>query len=76
MVFVEFIYNKLLNLRYIPSKINPIPKINWKTLSTSDEDYLILRQNKYNINWSEFVENPNSVQLYLKLLKDTHISAK
>ncbi len=73
MVFVEFIYNKLLNLRYIPSKINPITsKINWKTLSTSDEDYLILRENKYNINWSEFVENPNSIQLYLKLLKDKH----
>jgi hypothetical protein len=72
MVFIEFIVNKLLNLKLISSsKINPTPsKIDWKTLSTSQEDYLILKENKYNIDWAEFCKNPNSIELYLKLQKD------
>jgi hypothetical protein len=74
MVFIEFIYNKLLNLNLkSSSKINPTPKIDWKTLSTSQEDYLILKENKYNIDWAEFCKNPNSIELYLKLKKDLHI---
>jgi hypothetical protein len=66
-MLVEFIISKV---KVLSSKITPInkPKINWATLSTSQEDFLVLQENKYNIDWAEFVKNPNSIELYLKLI--------
>lgn len=66
-MLVEFIISKV---KVLSSKITPInkPKINWATLSTSQEDFLVLQENKYNIDWAEFAKNPNSIELYLKLI--------
>jgi hypothetical protein len=63
------------HLKIISSKIQPEPKpnINWENLSTSEEDYLLLKKHKYNIDWAEFAKNPNSINLYLKLLHDNEL---